>query len=115
MRPRTRQVHSLLLLIGLVGGELGLPTLDAFLYHGRPDAVRPQGPALAEEGRVAGHGRLWVLGSPFVSLRFTTSRGLPTALGSPRITKRLLVEPVSPVTASTLALPLSRAPPAFLS
>jgi hypothetical protein len=98
---RLRRTGSLVLLLALVGGGLGLPLFDAVVFHSPGRAAWPER-TLGTPGSAAGHAQVCILG------RFAPqSRGLPAPVAQPAIVAvERAPEPYRPA-----ALPLSQSRP----
>ena len=105
-----RRLGACLLLFAFVGGGLGLPDLDALLFHtGRPS---PEQIHLDQPGGCGAHAEHCVLAMA-ASLR---QLGAPPSGDAPLVNEVAEVRPVIPVATPRSPdhrlLPLSRAPPA---
>ena len=108
MRPAARRLYALLLAFVFVGG-LGLPALDAVLFHGA-SAPAP-GPHYDPAGGCGDHGERCTLATAFTATQLAPIRGTPALVSVAPVLQRLALAPDQPAAAPTARLPLSRAPP----
>ena len=55
MRPLTRRLQALLLLLTLVGGSFGLPIYDAVVYHSALEHTQPRANGVAGASAASAH------------------------------------------------------------
>jgi hypothetical protein len=115
--PSTRasRAQTWLLLIALIGGGLGLPLLDALLFHSRPAPALCQGDWLSRTGPAGAHNRACALDHATRS----GNRALPSAPAQATPKAQILAAVLPPLQVhprrNWLAAIQSRAPPLFRS
>ncbi|HKT59601.1 MAG TPA: hypothetical protein VJQ46_06095 [Gemmatimonadales bacterium] len=110
MRVRVaRRVHALLLALVFVGGSLGLPALDALLFHGA-SAPTPA-PHYDSAGGCGDHAERCTLATAFAATQLPSLRATPSCVSEAPVLRCLTPGPDRPSPARTERLPLSRAPP----
>jgi hypothetical protein len=107
-----RRVRALLLALLFTGGSLGLPALDAMLFHG---ASKPApAPHYDPAGGCGDHGERCTLATAFSATQLPAFRATPSLVSVTPVLRCITPAPDLPAATRTARLPLSRAPPAPL-
>jgi hypothetical protein len=92
-----------------VGGSLGVPGLDAALFHGSP--ARTRGPHYELPGGCGSHAERCTLSTSLAEAQLPTFGATPTLVPSGPVALTVATPPVRPRALRRRRLPLSRAPP----
>jgi hypothetical protein len=104
-----RRLRALLLATLFVGGSLGLPGMDAALFHG--SAARAPGPHFELPGGCDSHAERCTLGSAYAATQLPAVGTTPALAPFAPVALVAAAAPVRPRALRCRRLPLSRAPP----
>jgi hypothetical protein len=109
LRWSLRRLRALLLATLFVGGSLGLPGIDAALFHG--SAARAPGPHYELPGGCDSHAERCTLGAAYTATQLPAVGATPALATFAPVVLLAATAPVRPRALRCRRLPLSRAPP----
>ena len=104
-----RRFNAFLLALVFVGGSLGLPALDATLFHG--SSRQAQGPHYDPAGGCGDHSERCTLATAIAATQLPALSPTPSVVVTSPVLRFIAPSTDRPVAAQALTLPLSRAPP----